>query len=398
MRFYFCLPLILFFYFTGYSQTKFEPGYFINNNGIKTNCLIKNMGWKDSPTKFEYKLSENDTPKSATIKTVKEFSVGESYKFKRFTVDMDLYFEPANKKKLDKNPKPEFVERTIFLQTLVEGEASLYLYDKASYWKFFYTVNNKIPEQLFYKKYLVNSYSIKENNQYKQQLYNNLKCENISSKDALNTDYYKKDLISIFEKYNTCTNTSFKTFEESSKTKFNLSIRPGVNINSLKVENLINEDRNVDFGKQTNFRFGLEAEVVFAFNNNKWSLLFEPTYKYYKAKKQLDIQSVDIDYSYVELPLGIRHYFYLNKNSKIFVNALYILKDLNSDAKLDYEFLPQNDFEVKTNRSLALGLGYKHGERLSFEFRFFTNKGLFNYNTIYSEYHNISFIAGYTLF
>ena len=398
MKFYLFPVLFLFFCLTTYSQTKFESGYFISNNGNKTNCLIKNIGWKDSPTKFEYKLSENDSPKFATIKTVKEFSVGKSYEFKRFTVQMDLYIEPANKKKLDRNPKPEYVEKTIFLQTLVDGEASLYLYDKASYWKFFYTLDNEIPKQLFYKKYLVNSHTINENNQYKQQLYNTFKCESISSKDALNTDYYKKDLISFFEKYNSCKNSSFKTFEESSKTMFNLTLRPGVNFNSLKVENSINSDRNVDFGKQTNFRFGIEAEVVLAFNNNKWSLLFEPTYKYFKSKKQLDIQSVEIDYSYIELPLGIRHYFYLDKNSKIFINALYVLKDLNSDAKLDYEFIPQNDFEVKTNRSLAVGLGYKYGKRLSLEFRFFTNKGLFPEYAIYSEFHNFSLIAGYTIF
>ena len=193
---------------------------------------------------------------------------------------------------------------------------------------------------------MLNSYTIKENNQYKQELYNNLKCESISSEDVLNIGYFKNDLIKFFEKYNECTNSSFKTFENSSRTFFNLTLRPGININSLLVENGINSDRNVDFGKQTNFRFGIEAEVVLAFNNNKWSLLFEPTYKYFKAKKQLDIQSVNIDYSYLELPLGIRHYFYLNDKSKVFVNALYIVKDLNSDAKLDYEFIPQNDFEV----------------------------------------------------
>ena len=384
--------------FICHSQTKFEKGYFIANNGKKTTCLIKNIGWKDSPTKFEYKLTENDNEKIATIETVKEFSVGGDFKYKRFTVQMDLYIDHANKQNLDNEAKPKYVEKTLFLQTLVEGKATLYLYDKSSYWKFFYSLDQEVPKQLFYKKYMLNSYTIKENNQYKQELYNNLKCESISSEDVLNIGYFKNDLIKFFEKYNECTNSSFKTFENSSRTFFNLTLRPGININSLLVENGINSDRNVDFGKQTNFRFGIEAEVVLAFNNNKWSLLFEPTYKYFKAKKQLDIQSVNIDYSYLELPLGIRHYFYLSDKSKVFVNALYIVKDLNSDAKLDYEFIPQNDFEVDTNRSLAIGLGFKYGKRLSFEFRYFTNKALFNYNYIYSEYHNISFIAGYTIF
>ena len=399
MRFYFCLPLILFFCFTGYSQTKFEPGYFINNNGKKTNCLIKNIGWRSSPTQFEYKLSENDTPKFATIKTIKEFSVGEIYKFERYTVQMDLFFEPSNKKELDKNPKPEYVEKTLFLRTIVEGKASLYLYDKNNFYKFFYTLENEVPKQLFYKKYLVDYRTTNENNQYKQQLFNNLKCKTISSEDALNTDYFKNDLINFFEKYNNCTNTSFKVYKEKpTKTKFNLTLRPGLSFNSLLVDSRVNDQRDVDFGNQTNYRFGLEAELVLAFNNNKWSLLFEPTYQYYKAEKQLNVQYVKLDYSYIEFPVGLRHYFYLGKKSKIFVNALYLIKTENFDSKIDYEILPSFDTEVNTNKYFTFGVGYKYGKRLSIEFRFYNKKPIFLDSIFDSTYKNFSIVAGFTLF
>jgi len=39
-----------------YSQINYEAGYFIDNNGKKTECLIKNVAWKNSPLNFEYKL------------------------------------------------------------------------------------------------------------------------------------------------------------------------------------------------------------------------------------------------------------------------------------------------------------------------------------------------------
>ena len=40
----------------GFSQIKFENGYFINNSDEKIECLIKNKDWDDNPVKFNYKL------------------------------------------------------------------------------------------------------------------------------------------------------------------------------------------------------------------------------------------------------------------------------------------------------------------------------------------------------
>ena len=44
--------------FNSYAQTSFEKGYFINNEGQKTDCLIKNIDWKDNPTEIKFKYTE----------------------------------------------------------------------------------------------------------------------------------------------------------------------------------------------------------------------------------------------------------------------------------------------------------------------------------------------------
>ena len=53
-----------------YSQISFENGYFIDNDNQKINCLIKNLDWENNPTKFKYKLSENNELNTKTIKSV----------------------------------------------------------------------------------------------------------------------------------------------------------------------------------------------------------------------------------------------------------------------------------------------------------------------------------------
>lgn len=39
----------------------FEKGFYIENNGKRVDCLIKNIDWLYNPESFEYKLNENDT-------------------------------------------------------------------------------------------------------------------------------------------------------------------------------------------------------------------------------------------------------------------------------------------------------------------------------------------------
>ena len=73
--------LITILSFNCYSQISFEKGYYIDNSNQKTNCLIKNIDWKNNPTQFEYKLSENSESKKKTIESIKEFGINNISKY-----------------------------------------------------------------------------------------------------------------------------------------------------------------------------------------------------------------------------------------------------------------------------------------------------------------------------
>ncbi len=41
------------------AQTKFEKGFYLDNNGQKTEGLIKNIDWLNDPKKIDFKANEN---------------------------------------------------------------------------------------------------------------------------------------------------------------------------------------------------------------------------------------------------------------------------------------------------------------------------------------------------
>ena len=47
----------------------------------------------------------------------------------------------------------------------------------------------------------------------------------------------------------------------------------------------MSETFDLKFDSNTNVSLGIEAEFILPFNKNKWAIIFEPTYQYYKTEK-----------------------------------------------------------------------------------------------------------------
>ncbi|TCL68053.1 hypothetical protein EV196_102617 [Mariniflexile fucanivorans] len=378
-----------------YSQISFDKGYYINNNNEKVECYIKNMDWKNNPVEFLFKLSENNEQQTATLKSIKEFGIYNYSKYIRITVNIDRSSNILENLSVNRNP--DFNEEELFLKVLIEGKSNLYIYEDRNLVRYFYSTESKNIEQLIFKRYNSTKNLIGENNRFKQQLLNDLKCESIRIKDIESLEYKKEDLMNFFTKYNECNNSEIINFEEKQKKDlFNLTIRPRLNSSSLTINNTENNYKNTDFGNKTGLGFGLEAEIVLPFNKNKWSILVEPTYQYFKSEKELATTNAKADYKSIELPIGIRHYFFLNNNSKIFINALYIL-DIKANSKI--YFNPGSDLDISSSTNNAFGVGFKQNGKYSLEFRYQTTRHILgNYNYWYSDYKTLSLIFGYTIF
>lgn len=387
-----------------YAQIKFEKGYFINNSGEKTEVFIKNMDWRNNPVEFEYKSEEKGEIKKESIKNIQEFSIDGTSKYIRKKVMMDR--SSANLNRMSDEKAPDFKEETIFLKYMIEGKASLLYYNGRDTKRFFYSINGSEPQQLIYKPYYVTENKVAYNEEYKKQIAENLDC-GINSKVLEKAEYKEKNLTHLFVLYNQCSGGGVLQYEEEKEKRdlFNLNIRPGINFSSFSTTyaGFYSTDKT-NFANKTSFRIGLEAEFILPFNKNKWAIFVEPTYQSYKSEAEETMSpgtlfeykmKSNIDYKSIEVPFGIRHYFFLSNNSKVFVNAGYLI-----DFKMSSSFTQgQQSIEVKPGGNFLFGAGFKYNDRFSAEVRVGTARSLTgNYRFLSSDYRTASIILGYTLF
>src|SRR5690625_722287 len=175
----FLLVSILLLNIIAYSQVSFEEGYFIDNNDKRINCLIENIDWKNNPKEFTYKLTEDSNPRKETIRNVKEFGINDFSRYVRHKVMIDRSPDDPVRK-LSESGQPNLKEEELFLNVLVEGEASLYMYVDQRLKRYFYNKDGSAVEPLIFKRFIRADNKVGTNSQYKQQLYNELKCPNFS--------------------------------------------------------------------------------------------------------------------------------------------------------------------------------------------------------------------------
>ena len=402
MKHRFLIFLLLFICINSSAQIKFEKGYFIDTSSQRTECLIKNIDWKNNPVEFQYKISETDEARMADIKTVTEFGIYDFSKYIRADVKIDR--SPSEIEDLTGNSQPQFLQEQLFLKVLVEGPASLYLYREKNLGRFFYKTENSPIEQLVYKEYLDANGNVRANNSFRSQLASKVICANSGSKPTTYLNYSQSEFIKYFRSYNECKGGVVAVENINKKRDFiNLKIASGMDYSSLKYYSLYSSD--FDFGKKLNFRVGLEAEFVLPFNKNKWRILLAPTFQYFNStiyfnpQNSLSINNrhAAIKYKSLEFPLGIRHYFYLNDNVKIFLNFIYISNfsiDFNSVINIDNSEV----LNLDSADSFAFGAGIEF-KKLSAEFRNSTNRELLNdLVTRSTRYNRLSLILGYAIF
>jgi hypothetical protein len=393
MRFLFAIVLSCSFLHV-FGQIEYEKGYFINNDGVRTDCLIKNSDWFGSPDKIRYKNSESSEPVSLSVSEIRELGVGNA-KFIRKTLPVELATRDIRKITVNKNP--EWKEQTLFLRVLVEGKANLYHHRTKGFDYFFFSVDNGDIKQLVYKLYLLtyeemrsnvyynNNTNYGQNREYINQLQTYVYCASFSVEKVKQVKYERKPLAKYFTDYNACHGIVGVDREKHSQGSVHLKIAPGIGTGSLTRTDGGSFTYR-DYGKATDYRLGAELEFILPFNRNKWALLLEPAFHSFKTTGRYAVT-----YQSIEPMMAARYYFFLGKNASIFLNAGMV-----ADLPLTYEAL---DFESKKfSLSFAGGAGFRY-KKFSIEARQYSTRRVLAENQgTWLNFQKFSFILGYKIF
>ncbi|WP_157429295.1 hypothetical protein [Aequorivita sublithincola] len=193
-----------------------------------------------------------------------------------------------------------------------------------------------------------------------------------------NLEYKTKNLIAIFETYNSCSGSDFVSYEkikekkiEEEKAKYkgkpNLSLRPGVTFS--KYYTITNFQRE-DFENKTGYRIGLELEYIFPTKNHNWAKFIEPSYRNYESEKEVlyndfytikEYTTITVKKNSFDLITGPRYYFNLSEKSSIYLDvSLLINTNINSEETSSVDL----GYYIDTSSDLgnSFGLGYRYNK------------------------------------
>lgn len=389
---------LLFLTTTLFSQINFEKGYMINNKNEKLEILIRNEDWALNPKNFDYKFSTGEKTSIGKIADVKEFGIYNHSKYVRFTGLIDQSSD--NLQIIDNDRNLKLVEKTVFLKHLVEGERNLYSYNDDKIRKFFFSDSSTPITELIYKRYFADEYrsNLATNNEFRNQLAKSF--EDVETGQKLKTISYKtQDLKKFFKQYNgPDPDKGLETKTEAAKV--NLHVKPGISFTSVDLEFSELPATNVNFTSKVSPRFGLELEYVLPIIRNKWSFFFEPTYISYKQQGQnTKGDPAEIAYNVIDLPLGVRHYMFLNKTSRIFIEGFLNLTELKIGDNYVRYVIPgttvvrEFGFDSRINVGAGAGYSYKNKIQVSARYNFKNMGQAFDIN-----YSSFSIIASYNIF
>lgn len=392
-KYLFSLLLSLLFFVPAYSQIRLEKGYFIDNEGKRTECYIRDADWPSNPTSFKYKLVSEEKFGEANVEDVREFGMENGPAYVRAQVNVDE--SPVILHLLSSQRAPEWVEKVIFLKILVSGPAILYVYRSAGITQFYYQLNGGRITPLVYKRYLNGDGNVVSNFAFRQELLNNLQCGDIPASRVARLNYRETDLEPYFNRYNACVNPGVETRRKVvGRETFNLRVTPGAELVMMKAERFTRFGDGARKHNTVSGRLGLEAEYILPFNKNKWGLLAEPSLQYYKIPLTVLGLKINANYWSVEVPVGVRHYFFLPNNARLFVNgqAIFHLAGWQSAASRR-----EREMEMRSRGGLALGAGISKG-RWGGEIRCsLPRDGFASYLNIDVKHTKLSLILGYKL-
>lgn len=412
---------LLLFTISSFAQFNYEKGYFKTNEGTLVACYIRDTNWNYMPTEIDYRLEENGEIMHKIISEIEGFGVYGTVEFKRYKVMIDLNSNEV--RTMQKSSVPKLTEKQLLLKSIVSGSANLYSYSDPTLTRYFYETDTVPLEQLVYFRFLTDDGQMGTNSQFRQQLMRNVHTDAIPEKKLKKLKYQRKDLIDYFMKYNN-SKVSPKNVESkltlqqknnvaqnASKTKPKndqkisdiLSLRIAVGAGNAKQTVIIPKSgfylNTLTSASNRIYTFGAQFEFR-PLKRKSFGFFVNPTYHSFKAEKDY-IQDrmffsdpkphhLSVSYSSIAATTGIRFYIFINKVSKIFINAGYTI-DLSNSGEINIDGFQQYSIGGGVGSNICGGFGYSY-KNFSIECSLETTKNLINN---IANYNKNGFVLAY---
>lgn len=413
---------LVIFSISAQSQNNFAPGYYIDQYNKKHEGFIEDENPYNNPEKIYFKATFDSQMNEILIDNINEYKISDDFKYVKFKVDYDVD-QVVNKSEIDVYGKnPNLKQKIVLLKVLVEGNVDLY---KAIIGDclFFYVKNNtdEMPKLLIHRKYNVNN-SIIENNDFRKQLYDDLKSETLEIGEFLNLNFKESDLTEVFKKSNGQNNSLVAQNVNAKKrqNKFYYKIFAGVCSFSAPYSIVGQIDLEPSQRNFTNPIIGAEFSNIFGINSGRSEIFGRIFYQKVSAESNyLDKTylsftrdfNLNFEYSTINISAGYRYAIYKRNKNKFFLDGSFgVSRVLNSDITLKKSivFIPPNPnpdvFTSQTfdkfqlNGFFNFGLGYVFNNRYSINFEYSLPKNILNRYVDYSGgISNFNLFFTYTL-
>lgn len=366
-------------------------GYYITNSDQRVEGVFKPADFNDAAS-LQFKSSDQAEYAHLLLTNVKEYGVNDNeFKFEKHTVQIDI--SDANKMSTQKNP--EWKTETLFLSVVVEGDTKLYSYTNIKDYKtkFFFTTKNK-PEEvslLLYKKYQTPE-GIAENVNYKQQLFNAVRCDGQYIDHFMEIRYNKEELSKIIKEYNACSGSKSVSYHNGFHKRTEVKYTAFAGLNSMNFG--IKSGFPPVSGAESNTEYSFGFEAAYVFPSEKVEFFVQAEYEFISAKNvDTQVQTFNeitstykLDGAALNIFFGPRYNFLLGEKNKIFIDAAFgmsfpvgleITRQASIKTSADYVYDGDHDrYDAKTSFCANFGVGYVFNNKFGLSLRYETSRDM----------------------
>lgn len=378
--------LLLLFLFSSSFAQKFELGYYIDQSGNRFEGEISEIKLDNFPEEFILKNGNQQTKiKTGSVSEIKYGTL--IFEKKKFQYDPTIRFEIGN---LNNSRGLNLIEEYGFVQLLVDGEYKLYRYIKNGVSTFFFEKSNGEMVTLAYKKYLRSSGSISENNDFRAQLWNNVKNSKYSSLD--NYSFLKYRVDDLEDYFKGANGITFKR-EKKDKVVFNFFV--GYSISTMDIDFL----QNIPGESYNHITVMPEIEYILNKNMaNSTSFYFNVKYRSIKANyEEVYVRENwhhTVDYQSLYFSLGVKQYFLSSEKNK-FYGKLGLGYDTPIKAEITSppaSWILNPIYMDQAGAGINAGLGFKLHNSFLIEIDYD-----YNFSTTYvDKFTSLNFKVGYS--